>query len=294
MLQQTQVKTVVPYFEKFVRNISNLKILSESKESKILKLWEGLGYYKRAKNLHKTSKILVTHFNEKMPKKFEEVIKFPGVGDYTAKALLALIYNKPYIPMDGNVKRVFSRLFLVSPDSKNYHKKIEKLSNKFFYTKRNSDFAEALMEFGSLICKPQNPQCNICKLKNYCKFFKSKKNVLKNKKVFIKEKNFHIYCYLNKQKKRIALTKNNNLSFLKNFVIPKVQIAQSQKKIKGWHYLCNYKNNISNIKMNINLFYKFTNNKPSNFKWYSAKHFEKEFMPSFTKKIINKIQKAYI
>ena len=99
-----------------------------------------------------------------------------------------------------------------------------------------------------------------------------------------------------KQKKQIALTKNKSLSFLSNFKIPQTKTATSNynKKERGWVYLCNYKNNISNIKMNINLFYKFTKNKPQNFKWYSIDKNENEFIPSFTKKIFKKIEKVYL
>ena len=111
MLQQTQVKTVIPYFKNFVEKIPNLKALSTSNDKKVLKLWEGLGYYRRAKNLHKTAKILMQKYNGRLPKEFEEIKKLPGIGEYTANALLALIYNQPRIPFDGNIKRVFSRLF---------------------------------------------------------------------------------------------------------------------------------------------------------------------------------------
>ena len=111
MLQQTQVKTVIPYFKNFVKKIPNLKALSVSGHKKVLKLWEGLGYYRRAKNLQKTAKILIKKYNGRVPKKFDEIKKLPGIGDYTANALLALIYNQPRIPFDGNVKRVFFRLF---------------------------------------------------------------------------------------------------------------------------------------------------------------------------------------
>ena len=145
MLQQTQVKTVIPYFKKFVTKIPNLKILSTSKERKILKLWEGLGYYRRVKNLHKTAKILVNRYNGKLPRKFEEIIQLPGVGEYTANSLSALVYNKPYIPIDGNVKRVFSRLFLADANGQNFDTKIKKISNKLPNINRNADLAEALM-----------------------------------------------------------------------------------------------------------------------------------------------------
>jgi len=111
MLQQTQVKTVIPYFIKFVGDIPNLKVLSTSNEKKILKLWEGLGYYRRAKNLRKTAKIIIKNYYGKLPTKFEEIKKLPGIGEYTANALLALVYDQPRIPIDSNVKRVFSTKF---------------------------------------------------------------------------------------------------------------------------------------------------------------------------------------
>ena len=94
MLQQTQVKTVIPYFTKFVKKIPNLKSLSTSNEKKVLKLWEGLGYYRRARNLHKTAKILIKNYNGKLPKKFAEIIKLPGIGEYTSNSLSALVHNK--------------------------------------------------------------------------------------------------------------------------------------------------------------------------------------------------------
>ena len=107
MLQQTQVKTVIPYFNNFVKKIPSLKALSNCKEKKILKLWEGLGYYRRATNLHKTSKILIKKYNGHIPKSFVQLKELPGIGNYTANVLLALIYNQPRVALDGNVKRVF-------------------------------------------------------------------------------------------------------------------------------------------------------------------------------------------
>jgi len=295
MLQQTQVKTVIPYFIKFVTKIPNLKALSKCKEENVLKLWEGLGYYRRARNLHKTAKILVKQFNGKLPKKFEEIIKLPGVGEYTANSLSALVHNKLCIPIDGNVKRVFSRLLLINASNQNIDNEIKKITYKLPKIDRNADFAEALMEFGALVCKPQNPLCKICHLQKYCKFFNSGNYISPNKKFFIKEKKINIYCYLNKYKKEIALTKNKNLSFLNNFKMPEIQmvVANNNLKKKRWHYLCSYKNNISNIKMNIDLFYKFTKNIPKKFNWYSLDRSSQEFIPSFTKKIFKKIAKVY-
>ena len=292
MLQQTQVKIVIPYFKNFVKKIPNLITLSATNNRRVLKLWEGLGYYRRARNLHKTAKILIKKYNGKLPKKFEEIKKLPGVGEYTARALLAFVYNQSHIPFDGNIERVFSRLFNTNLEKN--EKKIKKIISEQFYTNRNGDLAEALMEFGAIICKPSNPLCNICNLKNNCYFFKNKTSVFANKKRQGKEKKYNIYCYLKKQKKEIALTKNKNFSFLSNFNIPETKVVTTRnKKNNGWTYLCNYKNNISNIKMDINLFYKFIKNKPEKFTWYFIDRPNSEFIPSFTKKIFKKITKVY-
>jgi len=292
MLQQTQVKTVIPYFKNFVKKIPDLITLSATNNRRVLKLWEGLGYYRRARNLHKTAKILIKKYNGKLPKKFEEIKKLPGVGEYTARALLAFVYNQSHIPFDGNIERVFSRLFNTNLEKN--EKKIKRIINEQFYTNRNGDLAEALMEFGEIICKPSNPLCNICNLKNNCYFFKNKTSVFANKKRQGKEKKYNIYCYLKKQKKEIALTKNKNFSFLSNFNIPETKVVTTRnKKNNGWTYLCSYKNNISNIKMDINLFYKFIKNKPEKFTWYFIDRPNSEFIPSFTKKIFKKITKVY-
>ena len=280
MLQQTQVKTVIPYFIKFVSKIPNLEVLSTSNEKKILKLWEGLGYYRRAKNLHKTSKILIKKYNGKIPKSFEKLKELPGIGDYTANVLLALIYNQPRVALDGNVKRVLSRLDNINTEE----------TVNLFRTKRNGDFAEALMEFGALICKPKDPRCHECKIKKMCAYYASESKIRFGRKIKIQSKSYDIFCYLKKNKRQIALTKNNDLGFLKKFNLPKIK--EISKKNKNWKFLCNYKNSISNKKLHINLYYKFTSKIPSEYNWYSLNK-NNEFIPSFTKKIFKKISHLY-
>ena len=280
MLQQTQVKTVIPYFIKFVSKIPNLEVLSTSNEKKILKLWEGLGYYRRAKNLHKTSKILIKKYNGKIPKSFEKLKELPGIGDYTANVLLALIYNQPRVALDGNVKRVLSRLGNIN---------MEETVN-LFRTKRNGDLAEALIEFGALICKPKDPRCHECKIKKMCAYYASESKIRFGKKIKIQSKSYDIFCYLKKNKRQIALTKNNDLGFLKKFNLPKIK--ETSKKNKNWKFLCNYKNSISNKKLHINLYYKFTSKIPSEYNWYSLNK-NNEFIPSFTKKIFKQISHLY-
>jgi len=280
MLQQTQVKTVIPYFHSFVKKIPSLKALSNSNEKTVLKLWEGLGYYNRAKNLHKTSKILIKKYKGQIPESFVKLIKLPGIGDYTANILLALIYNQPRVALDGNVKRVLSRLFNITT--------IDKVN--LFRTKRNGDLAEALMEFGALICKPKEPRCYECKIKKMCAYFTSESKITFRKKIKIHSKSYDIFCYLKKNKKQIALTKNNDLGFLKNFNLPKIK--ETSKKNKNWKFLCNYKNSISNKKLNINLYYKFSSKIPTEYNWYSLNK-NNEFIPSFTKKIFKQISHLY-
>ncbi len=280
MLQQTQVKTVIPYFNNFVKNVPNLKALSKSKEKKILKLWEGLGYYNRAKNLHKTSKILIKKYEGHIPDSFIKLKELPGIGDYTANILLALIYNHSRVALDGNVKRVLSRVF---------NKNIDDTIN-LFKTQRNGDFAEALMEFGALICKPKDPKCGECKINKMCSYYVSKKNIKYKRKMKVQLKSYDIFCYLKKNTKEIALTKNNNVSFLKKFNLPKIKDAS--KKNKNWKFLCNYKKNISNKKLSINLYYKFSSKIPLEYNWYSLNK-NIEFIPSFTKKIFKRISVLY-
>ena len=287
MLQQTQVKTVIPYFNKFTKKFKTIESLSKSSEKKILKSWEGLGYYRRARNLLASAKVLVKQYDSKLPKTIKEIKKLPGVGDYTANALLGLIYDQPTIAVDGNVKRVFARNLNKKEEEIDFERLILQNSKKLFNTNRNADFVEALMEFGALICKPKDPKCDICCLNKSCNYLKSTKKIKTPNKKKIKEMHYDIFCYLNKNK-QIALTKENKISFLKNFNLPEIKKMKNIKVNKGWKFLKNYKNSISNLKLNINLYYKFSNNLPTTYNWYFLEN-NKEFIPSFTKKIFRQV-----
>ena len=243
MLQQTQVKTVIPYFNKFTKKFKTINALSKSNEKEILKMWEGLGYYRRARNLLACSKILVQNYKSKLPRSIIEIKKLPGVGDYTANALSGLVYNEPRIAVDGNVKRVFSRYLNIEEIKINFNEFIKKNKKRLFITKRNDDFVEALMEFGALICKPKDPNCFTCCLNKTCKYFKSNNKIKNIRNKMIKNKNYDIFCYINK-KKQIALTKSNQISFLKNFNLPEVKETKSFLKNQNWIFLKKYKNSI--------------------------------------------------
>ena len=291
MLQQTQVKTVIPYFNRFIKKYKTIESLSKTSEKQILKLWEGLGYYRRARHLLASVKLLVKQHNSKLPSTIEELKKLPGVGEYTANALLGLIYNQPRIAIDGNVKRVFARFLNKKKEKINFEKLILLNKKNLFKINRNADFVEALMEFGALICKPKDPKCSVCCLNKSCKYFKSFKKISTREKKMIKEKNYDVFCYLNNNE-QIALTKENKISFLRNFNLPTIKEMKKNSNNTSWKFLKSYKNSISNLKLNINLYYKFSNKIPSNYNWYFLKN-NKDFIPSFTKKIFRQVSTLF-
>jgi A/G-specific adenine glycosylase len=173
MLQQTQVVTVVPYFNNFIKDIPNISSLAKINEHKLLKYWEGLGYYSRIRNLKKTAKILKKYFKGRLPSTIEELKQLPGIGEYTANAIMAIAFNKPFIPLDGNIERVIKRLLnlkLISETSKENLVSKKKILGTSI---RASDYAQALMELGALICRPKTPLCSRCPLIKNCKSFKN-------------------------------------------------------------------------------------------------------------------------
>lgn len=170
MLQQTQVKTVIPYYKRWIKSFPTPKKLAAASESKVLKHWEGLGYYSRARNLRKSA-IHITHdFHGKVPDTMEDILKLPGVGRYTAGAVLSIAFDKKVPVLDGNVKRVLSRLMLLKENG--YNKKSEtRLWNTMeglLPEKGCGDFNQAFMELGATVCLPKNPLCKECPLKKIC------------------------------------------------------------------------------------------------------------------------------
>ena len=190
MLQQTQVKTVIPFFNKFLKAFPNLKKLSKAKLEKVYKLWQGLGYYSRAKNLLNTAKLAQSKYKGKLPADFETLKSFPGIGDYTASAIMAIAFNKDFIGIDGNVERLVARLFGYKNNKKNFKNSIFLKLQEIKSQNKFSEFAQALMEIGALICSPKNPKCNVCPLNKNSISFKRKDfdyKIFNKKKVNIKK-----------------------------------------------------------------------------------------------------------
>ena len=285
MLQQTQVKTVIPYFENFIKNFPNLKSLATANEQKILKNWEGLGYYSRARNLKKTAIKLLKDFNGSLPKNLEKLKSLPGIGEYTSRSILAIAHNKPYIPMDGNVERILKRIFLLKTENQISKENLIKKKSFFNTSKRSSDYAQAIMEIGALVCKPAVPLCSLCPLVLNCKAYINKDFLVKSKNKFNKIKYFeaNVYAYKNKY----LLIKNKKFNFLKNLVIfPMTEIDKEKFK-----FSINKKINVKMSNMNMKIIIN-KNNKKIFIKdslMLDKSSISKHILPSFTKKIFNSV-----
>lgn len=280
MLQQTQVNTVIPYFKNFISQLPNFNKLSKVPDRKLLKMWEGLGYYSRAKNLRKSAKIIVNHFNNKLPDSFENLKKLPGVGDYTSKAILALEFNKKVIPIDGNIERLIKRIFLLKNFDEISKQNLIIKSSFFGESKRQRDYVQALMELGALTCKPREPLCNSCPINNYCMSYKFKDFNLLKKIKKTKTKYFKANIYM--QRDKMFLIKNKKFNFLKNHLIfPMIEIKELEYK-SSLKKKTNIK--ISNIDMKI-LINKTNNIPPKKGIVIKSNNISSEVLPSFTKKI---------
>ena len=280
MLQQTQVATVIPYFQRFIKSIPNIEKLSKFNDEKLIKLWEGLGYYSRVRNLKKTAQIVVKDFNKRLPQSFTDLKSLPGIGDYTASAISAIAFNKPLIPLDGNIERVLKRLLYLKKQNQIKKENLQKYKKVFgISVNRSSDYAQALMELGALICKPVNPLCKQCPILKKCESFKNQDFEL----VKIKKKDKQTFYKLNVYKKndQYLLIKNDKFKFLKNFdIFPMDELISP----KNFNKDLNFK--ISNMNMNIKIEYKNKFNLDGKVHWIDPKKLQKYTLPTFTKKIV--------
>ena len=213
ILQQTRIEQGMPYYIKFIKRFPTIFHLAKSKEEVIFKLWQGLGYYSRASNLHFTAKFIVKKYNGEFPKSFVELKKLKGIGDYTASAIASICFDISEAVIDGNVYRFLSRFFGIdTPINTNLGFKIFKeKANKLIKGNSPGDFNQAIMDFGSIQCKPKKPNCKAC-------IFSTKCFALKNKKVeyYPQKKNnlelktrFFNYLVIYNSKKQIVLEKIN-------------------------------------------------------------------------------------
>lgn len=173
MLQQTQVETVKPYYSRFLEAFPTVHDLATAPLADVLKLWEGLGYYSRARNLHKAAQVVSREFDGQFPKTVEGLLSLPGVGRYTAGAIASIAFGEAVPVLDGNVIRVFARLTDLSDDvtQSPTRDKLWKLAEDWLDRQRPGDYNQSLMELGRVICKPRNPLCLSCPVRQHCQSF---------------------------------------------------------------------------------------------------------------------------
>src|SRR5690606_35061662 len=208
ILQQTQIVQGLPYYEEFLKAFPTIFHLANAPESQVLKLWQGLGYYSRARNLHATAKYIVAECNGVFPNNYKELHQLKGVGDYTASAIASICFREPAAVVDGNVYRVLSRVFGVETpiNSTKGIKDFKSLAQELIDADDPGTYNQAVMEFGAVHCKPRNPDCNICIFNSSCYALannKVDKLPVKTSKTKIRNRYFNYLVFLSSDEKTI-------------------------------------------------------------------------------------------
>ncbi len=170
MLQQTQMDRGVVYFERWIKRFPDIQAIASADSKDIMKYWEGLGYYTRARNLRKAAKMMVAEFGGELPESYGDLLSLPGVGPYTASAISSIAFNRDIAVVDANVKRVFARIFDIDKPlkDKGIHDKVNSIAEKLLPKGLSREFNQALMDLGGLICTPTNPDCGLCPVSKQC------------------------------------------------------------------------------------------------------------------------------
>lgn len=198
ILQQTRVAQGWDYFLRFMDRFPDIESLAEATEEEVLKLWQGLGYYSRARNMHAAAKQMMSHFHGIFPGTYSEILSLKGVGEYTASAIASIAFNEPRAVVDGNVNRVIARLFAIeiSIHTSEGKKLITEIAQSLLAQESPGSFNQAMMDFGSMVCTPSQPKCTECLLQDYCMAYaQNRVNYfpVNNRKVVIKKRYFHYF-----------------------------------------------------------------------------------------------------
>lgn len=250
ILQQTRVDQGMKFYNNFIQEFDTIFDLANADEQKVLKLWQGLGYYSRARNLHHTSKVISEELEGNFPSNFKELKKLKGVGDYTAAAIASIVYNEAVPAVDGNMFRVFARYFNIDDDisSPKTKKIFWDLGLEIIDKSRPGDFNQAVMDLGATICTPKQPKCEICPLNESCEALGLKKvNDLPVKLKKTKVTNRFLHFILIENEENIALSKRTGNDVWKNlFTFPKIE-TDTDLLDKGWVLEQNLEKNLSFI-----------------------------------------------
>jgi len=244
MLQQTQVVTVVDYYYRFINSFPTIKDLALANEQDVLKLWQGLGYYSRARNLHQAAKSIIDNYNGVFPDSFDEILKLKGIGVYTASAIAAFAFHLPYAAVDGNVYRVLSRIYGVSEStiSPKGKRVFQSLADELMADAPPHVYNQAIIEFGALQCIAKKPDCEICPLQAQCFAFINKQQddfPVKKKKVKVTDRYFY-YLYIYNNERFLLQERGDNDIWRKLFEFPLIELDNKIElvdlmKSEAWH-----------------------------------------------------------
>ena len=318
MLQQTVVKTVIPYFLKFVRKWPDINALAKEELHEINSYWAGLGYYSRAKNLHETAKIISNKYDGFFPTDKNSLIALPGIGEYTSSAIMAIAFDRKSNVIDGNVERVFSRFYAVEKPIEESKIFIKNIAEKHLPDQRHGDYAQALMDLGSLICIPKSPRCTMCPLLTICDVggsTRAKQYPIKLPKKE-KEERYGLFFYLKKRDGAILFKTNKGSGLLANMdMLPSIGWYEDSNRLKSSPKFNKKKHEFLGLKWKIldqNLVHIFTHFKlnctvaiaiindenellidldKSIYRFVQKKNMNDLALPSLTKKILNSLKK---
>jgi A/G-specific adenine glycosylase len=230
MLQQTRVSTVIPYYKRFLDVYPTLEDLADAEEDQVLDLWSGMGYYGRARNLLRAAKYIRDNHGGRFPEKYSEAIRLPGIGSYSAAAVLSIAYGQPYAVLDGNVRRFLIRYLAIEeevkgPVLKGLEALLARIASSEYLADSIGDFNQALMELGAVICVPKDPHCSDCPVSGSCRAFSSglqRKLPRSRKRSAPQEISFTVTVI--EREKRFLMCRNKDEVYLKGFwEFPKVQ-----------------------------------------------------------------------
>jgi len=241
ILQQTKISQGTIYYLNFFENFPNIESLASAHEDEVLKLWQGLGYYSRARNLHKTAIHINLNLNGKFPEVYEELIKLKGIGDYTASAIASICFNQPNATVDGNVYRLFSRYFgIATPiNTTKGIKEFKNLAQLLLNIEDPGTHNQAMMEFGALVCSPKNPDCTYCPLNTSCYALqndKIKELPVKENKIKIKIRYFNYLVFKSKNTHTIVQQRKGKGIWENLFEFP---LIESDNELKVHEILTN-------------------------------------------------------
>ncbi len=304
MLQQTRVDTVIPYYNRFMESFPTLDLLAEAPQDYLLKHWEGLGYYSRARNLQAGAREVLENYGGVVPDNRHEISKLKGVGPYTAGAILSIAYNKPEHAVDGNVMRVLSRVLNINEDiaipktKKIFEAAVEELIDPT----NASSFNQGLMELGALICTPTSPKCLLCPVREYCTAFNEgepEKLPVKSKKIKMKHLSYDILVCQDEQG-RFLMEQRPEEGLLANlWQFPMLDTSQFSVesflkecaiRVQAKHELLTFKHVFSHLTWHVNSYYMKCES-TSIGDWFTQEQIEQLPMPVPMLKIWEEVKK---